>query len=242
MHVHHHRIASRQAVLLSALFSAAVVAALAFHVASKGGFASAPTPIRATGTAPVTPDTSRLMPPEDPGTSVFLDARRDLLLKYPSDVVPILDRARMEALGYIPVCDPMHALACFPVDPPAYEDTNFESAAFAIHVRDDLGSGAECLAVQPAEISEGAILLGETVFASFSFGDAAMSHRLDGRNYRAWRDGDCYELATRVATSVYEVWESGSIRRFTAADEATVRAILDGMLKSFRFQADLELL
>jgi|GEM_PF-2216419 hypothetical protein len=242
MHSAHHR-SSRRALLLSALFAAAVIAALAFYVASKDGRdPSVSGPIRSVGQADVAPDTGRLMAPEEPGTSLFLDAEHDLLLKYPSSIVPIRNRAEMETLGYIPVCDPLHAIVCFPYDPPAYEGTNFESSAFSIHLRDDIETEAECLAAQPAEDARGAVMLGGTVFASFSFGDAAMSHRLDGWNYRAFREGECYELATRVATSVYEVWEPGSIREFTLADEAAVRVELEKMLTSFRFQDDLELL
>ena len=245
MHDHHHKMTTRRAALLSALFAALAVAALAFYVASKGGFGGGVPagPIGSSGMpAPAAPDTGRLMAPEEPGISLFLDADHDLVLKYPSDIVPLRDRAAMEGLGYIPTCDPEHALVCFPYDPPAYEGTNFESAAFAIHLRDDLGTEAECLAAQPAENATGAVMLGGTVFSSFAFGDAAMSHRLDGRNYRAFRKGSCYELATRIATSVFEVWGPGSIRAFTPADEAEVRAALDKMLMSFRFQADLELL
>jgi len=236
---------TRRAALLSAFFAALVVAALAFYVADKGGFGGAtpPAPISSSGTPSTpAPDTGRLMAPEEPGTSLYLDSEHDLVLKYPSEIVPLRDRAAMEGLGYIPVCDPDHALVCFPYDPPEYSDTNFESSAFAIHLRDDLGTEAECMASQPAENAVGAVMLGGTVFSAFAFGDAAMGHQLDGRNYRAWRAGDCYELATRLGTTTFENWEPGSIRKFTPADEAAVRAVLDGMLKSFRFQADLELL
>src|SRR5688572_7495507 len=242
MHSAHQR-SSRRALLLSALFAAAVVAVLAFYVASKGvPDSSVSGPIRSVGQADVSPDTGRLMAPEEPGVNLFLDAEHDLVLKYPSAIQPIRNRAEMEALGYIPICDPLHAIVCFPYDPPAYAGTNFESSAFSIHLRDDIETEAECLAAQPAEDARGAVMLGGTVFASFSFGDAAMSHRLDGWNYRTFREGGCYELATRVATSVFEVWEPGSIREFTAADEAAVRVELEKMLTSFRFQDDLELL
>ena len=236
-----HDMKNRRALLLTALFAAIAVYALAFYVSSKGGFdEAAPSPIVAVGRVPPAPDAGRLMMPDEPGVSLFLDAEHDLVLKYPSEIVPLRSASEMEGLGYIPVCDPTIALVCFPYDPPAYEGTNFESAAFAIHLRRDLETESECLAVQPAEIAEGAVMLGETVFSSFSFGDAAMSHRLDGRNYRAFREGDCYELSTRIAMSVFEVWEPGSIREFTLSDAAAVRVELEKMLKSFRFQADLE--
>lgn len=233
----------RHALLLSALFSGVVIVALALLVSSRGGFVSRTTgPISSSGMATrPSIDTGRLMAPEEPGMNLYLDASHDLILKYPSAIAPLQDRAMMESLGYIPTCDPLHALVCFPYDPPEYADTNFGSAAFAIHLRDDLESEAECLAAQPAENADGAVMLGGTVFSSFSFGDAAMSHRLDGWNHRAFRKGNCYELATRIAMSVYEVWEPGSIREFTLADQAVVRAALDAMLKSFRFQTDLEL-
>ncbi|HTK60246.1 MAG TPA: hypothetical protein VL283_03530 [Candidatus Baltobacteraceae bacterium] len=233
---------TKYALLVSALFAAAVITALALYVASKGGpVAPAPAPADS-GTETPSVDTGRLMPPEDPGTSLYLDADHDLVLRYPSWIMPIRDPEAMAGFGYIPVCDPDHALVCFPYAPAAYEGTNFESAAFSIHIRGDLETEAECLAVQPAEDVEGAVMLGETVFSAFSFGDAAMSHRLDGRNYRAFHAGDCYELATRIATSAFEVWEPGSIREFTAADSAEVRAGLERILMSFRFQDDLELL
>jgi len=230
----------KHALLFSAFAAAAIVGMMAFYVASKGGFDVAVPELPQAPAYEPTLDPARLMPPEEEGVSLYLDADHDLLLRYPSEIVPILDRARMAKLGYIPTCDPDHALVCFPYDPPEYEGTNFESAAFSIHLRDDLETEAECMAVQPAERGDGAVLLGETVFSSFSFGDAAMSHRLDGWNYRAFREGDCYELATRIASSAFEVWEPGSVREFTLADQAKVRAGLEKILKSFRFQADLE--
>ncbi len=233
---------AKRAMLYSGLFAALVVAGMLWYGVSKQARAPLAGPIRSVGTAEVAPDTSRLMPPEEPGVSLFLDAEHDLLLKYPSSIAPLRDREAMGRLGYIPVCDPYHALVCFPYDPPAYEDTNFGSSAFAINLRADMETEAECLAAQPAEDARGAVLLGETVFSSFSFADAAMSHRLDGWNYRAFREGGCYELTTRVLSSAYEVWEPGAIREFTLADEAAVRLELEKMLKSFRFQADLELL
>lgn len=233
---------SRRAALVSALFAATFVGMMYLHLVSK-----APRPVPAPAppaAAPSEPafDTGRLMAPEEPGISLFLDAEHDLVLRYPVGIEPLRQAGEMEGLGLTPVCDPLHAIACFPYDPPEYEGTNFGSAAFAIHLRDDLGTEAECLAAQPAELATGAVMLGETVFSSFAFADAAMSHRLDGRDYRAFREGNCYELATRIFTSVYEVYEPGAVREFTLADEAAVRAALERMLMSFRFQSDLELL
>jgi hypothetical protein len=237
----HHRMTSRRAALVSALFAATVVGLMLLAVVSKAP-AGAPAPIANSGMTPPAVDTGRLMAPEEPGVNLFLDAEHDLVLRYPSGIVPLRNRAEMEGLGYIPVCDPLHALVCFPYDPPEYEGTNFGSAAFAVLLRDDLGTEAECLAAQPAELSTGAVMLGESVFSSFAFADAAMSHRLDGRSYRAFREGGCYELATRILTSAYEVHEPGTVREFMLADEAAVRAALERMLMSFRFQSDLELL
>ncbi len=228
-------------VVYSGLFAAIVMTALVWHVARKDGDASA-YPTSVTGQVEPTVDTGRLMAPEEPGTSLFLDAEHDLLLKYPSAIVPIRNRAEMEALGYIPVCDPAHALVCFPYAPPELAGTTFGNAAFSIHLRGDIETEAECLAVQPAETAHGAVMLGETVFSSFAFADAAMSHRLDGWNYRSFRNGNCYELATRITSTVYEVYEPGTIREFTEEDQASVRAALDAILKSFRFQEDQELI
>jgi hypothetical protein len=237
---------AKEAILVTGLFAALVVVVLAWYVSMLPKTAPAPETPSATGTPAAEegtpPESGRLMAPPGEGLALYTDSEHDFLLHYPSGITPLTSSAEMTSLGYIPTCDPDHAVVCFPYDPMEHVDTNFESAAFSVHLRDDIETEAECLAPQPAESASGAVAIGGTVFSSFQFGDAAMSHRLEGRNYRAWYGNDCYELATRIATSVFEVWEAGSIREFTANDELAVRMVLEAMLKSFRFQADLELL
>ncbi len=189
-----------------------------------------------------TGDPSRLMPPLDPGMSLYTNSQHDLMLEYPSRIVPLTDPEAMTAMGYIPACDPENAVVCFPIPQSEYPGTNFSNAAFSIRLRLDLKTEAACMTADNGEVANGQTTISETTFHVFAFGDAAMSHQLNGKNYRAFREGGCYELATRIATTTYEVYEEGTIRRFTDEDRAAVEAILDRMRSTFRFQDDLELL
>lgn len=230
----------KKMLLVSGLFAAAVIAALAWM------FSGRPSDDRekpdSSGMATMPEDGARLLPPSEPGLALYADGRRGFFLHYPEAIVPLTDADAMATLGYIPVCDPERALVCFPYGEKEYAGTNFGAAAFSVNLRADLAGEAACLSPQPGEAPDGAMSVGGTVFAAFSYADAAASHRLEGRSLRAWRDSGCVELSTRIESTVFEVWEPGSIRAFTPDDQADIRGVLEKMMASFRFQENLELL
>lgn len=185
---------------------------------------------------------ARLLPPAEPGLALYTDTRVGYFLHYPEAIVPLTDTGVMATLGYIPVCDPERAAVCFPYGEKEYAGTNFGAAAFSVNLRADLATEGECAAPQPGETPDGAMSVGGTVFTAFTYADAAASHRLDGRSLRAWRDSGCVELSARIESTVFEVWEPGSVRAFTPTDKADIQAVLEKMMASFRFQENLELL
>lgn len=227
---------ARLALLLTGLLSLLVVGSLTLYVLSLPRPAAPPAEPGPDASAT---ETGRLMPPEAPGIALYTDAAHDILVRHPAGIAAVTDRASFAALGHV-TCDPERSLVCFPYDPPTYADTNFTASSFDVLLRDDLATQEACAAVQPGETVLGASTMEGVTYAAFSYADAATSHRLEGRSWRAFRAGNCYELSQRIMTSVFEVWEPGSIRRFAPADDAAVREALDNLLSGFRFQENLD--
>lgn len=216
--------------LLSALFAAAVLGVLIFVVYRERATQAPTRPISSVGIVQVSTSTPEL---GSPGT--YVDADYGFSVTYPETVVPTADTEAMATMGYIPVCDPELAIVCFPYGKEEYAGKNFESAAFAVHDRTDLKDETACAKPQPEEQADGNAVIGGLTFRKYSFGDAAVSHQLTGENYRRYQDGTCFELSTRTLTTTFEVWEPGSIERFTDADRMALQRVLEDMLLSFRF-------
>jgi len=212
--------------LVSGLFAATVIAALLAY-----GLTHTPAQIPASAPPPAAVEAATTTPV---GPFVYANDTYGFTLAYPDSATATTDAAEMTASGYIPVCDPDHAVACFIYGLPKYAGTNFGNAAFAVHIRKDLKTKTACDSPQDDQ-DDGAATIGGTSFRKFAFSDAAMSHRLDGENYRVFRDDTCFELSTRVATTVYEVYAPGMVSRFTDLDRSAVQHVLDTMLMSFRF-------
>lgn len=60
-----------------------------------------------------------------------------------------------------------------------------------------------------------------------------MSHDLAANLYHGFTHRRCYELAVRVAFSVFGVYEAGTIKEFTKADQKHVSVELMRILDSF---------
>jgi len=170
-------------------------------------------------------------------TKTYSDTNLGFTVQYPDDLTPIVDRVKMRLTGYIPACDPDHAIVCFPLDTSAYSGTNFESAAFGVQMRDDLKGQAACAAPSNGETALGVATINGTAFNVFSLSDSGAGHHAEGQNFRVFRDKNCLELSTRIDTMAFENWPPGTIKRFTEGDQAIVQLILDGMRKSFTFEA-----
>lgn len=117
-----------------------------------------------------------------------------------------------------------------------YAGTNFESAGLSIRTRSDLSTKTSCLTTPPegyagltATTSEAADYA-TSVFAPL--GDAGAGHYASGALYRLFAKGSCTEFETRLGETQFANYPEGSIREFTDADRAAVKAEFAALLAS----------
>lgn len=123
---------------------------------------------------------------------------------------------------------------CFHHDGAAYAGTNFDGAGLAIAKRADLATESACLTTVP----DGYAHLKPQVHADSGYdtslfaplGGAGTGHAARVADYRLFVSGACYELRTRIATAQYGDDPAGSVREFTANDEAEVQGDLGELL------------
>ncbi len=216
-----------QILVVSGLFAATVIAALVLFIPN--------VPKSPVVQPVVTPPVTQPQPVPSTSHKIYTNTQSGFSVQYPDTILYTEDAQDMQLSGYIPVCDPDYAVVCFPIPKETYSGTNFGSAAFAVHLRDDLKTRTACETSQNGELIDGVATINGISYKKFSYGEAATSHRLDGENYRTYRDGTCFELSTRVATTVFEVYEPGTITLFSDDNRSALQAALERMLLSFRF-------
>lgn len=231
-------------LLVSGLIAAAVVAGLAWYVSysmyGPGGGASEFPDRTLPPQGPERQDDARFMPPAE-ASEIYSDARQRFFFYHPEDAEVIVDAARMAEEGHGPVCNPEEAVVCVPYGKERYAGTNFGDAGFSVRILPDRDA-ASCLAARPLEQPAGVTDVNDTRFRVYEISEGAMSHRLEGRNYRVFRSLTCFELATRIYTSVFEVHDPSVVREFTETDRAAVETALDAMFRRFWFRGYVELL
>lgn len=67
----------------------------------------------------------------------------------------------------------------------------------------------------------------------FETGEGAVSHRSESVVHRTFREGACWELEARIGSSVYEVYEEGTVERFTEEDRGELRNQLSEIVGTF---------
>lgn len=135
------------------------------------------------------------------------------------------------ASSYIPPCEPGFAY-CLYYDGMAYEGSNFDGAGLGITRRADLST--TCLTAAPdgyAGLTPKTQMGSGYATSLFDgLGDAGAGHYAKDQVYRLQANNACYELRTRIAATQYANEEPGTVREFTAADEAILAAKLRGHL------------
>ncbi len=118
-----------------------------------------------------------------------------------------------------------------------YQGTNFESAGVRIQKRPDLASESVCLRTPPDGYGAGTQPATTSSFSSygasvFSVGDAGAGHYASGDLYRVFYrpTATCYELETRIGATQFANYPAGSIKEFTADDQAALTASLNDLL------------
>jgi hypothetical protein len=135
--------------------------------------------------------------------------------------------------SYIPACETGFAY-CVYYNDGEYDDTNFEAAGVGITKRLDLTTESTCLQTVPDGYADlKPVTHDDTNYATSVFaplGDAGVGHFSKEKLYRLFTMDSCYEIRTRVGQTQFANYPEGSIREFTAADEAAVTALLDEQL------------
>lgn len=165
----------------------------------------------------------------------FTDSQKRFSINVPDGARVITDKATMAMVGYMPSCNTDTAVACIVFASSTYPNSNFQNASISLNVS-PLMTETLCLAQNHMEQkSDGLITISGVSFASFSAGDAAMSHQSSGIDYRTFKDNTCYEITTRVNTTTYEVYEEGSIQRFTDSQKIAIEQAIEKAVQSFTF-------
>ncbi len=137
--------------------------------------------------------------------------------------------------AYIPPCDPIFNYCLF-YSGTAYAGTNFESAGLRIQNRTDLTTQTTCLNALPTSYTDMMPVIASNsgyMTAVFSpLGDAGAGHYATGAEYRLWSGGSCYEFETRLGQTQFANYPAGSIKEFTADNQATVQAGLEAMINN----------
>ncbi|MFH1192719.1 MAG: hypothetical protein V1656_00130 [Candidatus Jorgensenbacteria bacterium] len=157
-------------------------------------------------------------------------------IRYAEDMAFVADKEKIQLSGYVPLCDPETSLACVVYPESLLPGRNFQGGGVAVGVLNDRKDEAACLALQNEMGAEAPVLIGGREFSAYRFSDAAMSHQSSGENYRAFANGRCYQISTRINTTTFEVYEAGTIARFTDAERAAVAQKLQDVAMSFTFE------
>ena len=168
--------------------------------------------------------------------NVYKDPVYGFSIRYSEEAKPITDKDKIVLSGYIPVCDPDATLACFVFPSSTFPDSNFSSAGVGVAILKEFKTEETCLARRETERSdEGFRAINEAKFKVYSYGEGAAGHHSNGLNYRGFHDDTCYQLSTRLNTTVFENYEPGTITRFDMGQENKLLEKMDEMIASFSF-------
>lgn len=147
--------------------------------------------------------------------------------------------------GYIPVCDDRgiaesNTLVCFAYPKAKFEGyPTFEAATFSVAVIETARTERQCF----SELLDDAIdkprapkveRINGVRFRVFQIGTGAMNQDVDGREYRSYHRGSCYQLSIRTETASAAVFDPG-VKELSKTDWVEVNGRLEECLRSFRF-------
>ncbi len=141
--------------------------------------------------------------------------------------------------SYIPPCEAGFNY-CLYYNGTQYQGTNFESAGLRIKKRTDISSEKLCLSTPPAGFSAKTTPQATAADSAYSLsvfspiGNAAAGHFSNGALYRLFlKDGlKCYEFETRIGQTQFANYPAGTIKQFTASDQAVVNAQFTDILNT----------
>ena len=176
------------------------------------------------------------MPPEVTSTvKTYRSSAYNFVFKYPasSTLYESKDKEKIQSLSYIPPCEPELSVVCVAIPPSLYANTNFGGAGFSVNYIADGKNEQSC--ITGSESAGEKINRNGITFYHNRRGDAAMSHQSAEEVYRTFHDGACLEAALRINSTTFEVYESGTVDRFTDDDRSAVTKALENVFSTFRF-------
>jgi hypothetical protein len=174
--------------------------------------------------------------PENFTATSYRNAGYGFELEY-GDEFTLLEGAELiQAQSYIPPCEP-DSIVCLYYPKESFGNTNFGGAGVGIRVIPNVDT-CPVRADQGAGIETGSEQINGVDFEVVVTGGAAMHKQNKDAIYRVAKEGLCYEMLVRLNTSAFEVYEPGTIQRFTPQMETEVYAALSGVLQSLRFLSD----
>lgn len=159
-----------------------------------------------------------------------------ILFAYPSRAELYTKERREEVRGltYIPVCDPDTMSGCVVYGKDAFPGSTFSGSAVSFAVLPI--NETECYSVDNAPLSSGEKVFDTVAFRRYEVGDAAAGHYLKGNIYRGWKDVRCLEMKSTMTMTNIGVYEPGTIKEFTEAEQAVLFAEMESVLDTIRFQ------
>jgi len=161
-------------------------------------------------------------------------------MAYPSaDFGLATNPAQILIRSYIPPCG-SNFNYCLYYKGDAYAGTNFESAGVRYQKRTDLSTERTCLNTPPDGFDSTFVPTAsssEDTYSSSVFnpvGDAGAGHTASGSLYRLFvrANSSCYEFETRIGKTQFANYPAGSIKEFTATDEANVATELSAVIQN----------
>jgi hypothetical protein len=164
----------------------------------------------------------------------YVDPHHLFTFQYPPDAKVITAQNQLGATGYLPVCDPQTSQVCAFFSSDKFPGSNFDGAGVSVNMLPDVKTAKACQAGLNGAQPVGNRIINGVTFSAFSDGDAAMSHASVGNDYQTFVQGTCYQVTTRVFTTTFDVYPPGTIKEYTAAQDAQMKQVLDSIVASFR--------
>jgi hypothetical protein len=142
----------------------------------------------------------------------------------------------IQAQSYIPPCEP-NSIVCLYYPKESFGNTNFGGGGVGIRVVPNVDK-CPAPADQGSGIEMGSEQINGVDFEVAVTEGAAMHKQNKDSIYQVVHGGHCYEVLLRLNTSAFEVYEPGTIGRFTPQMETEVYVALSKVLQSLRFGFD----
>jgi hypothetical protein len=235
---------SKFGVVIVLILAVAIVVAAGFYFLSpKGGGPISPSNASGTASSGSSPSLVLTSPSGTATTSGNSVSDGTITFTVPDNFGLAVSPQQILVRSYIPPCDPDFTY-CLYYNGTAYKGTNFDSAGIRIERRTDLTSSSTCMNTPPtgyANFTPTSTTAADYLTSEFTpLGNAGAGHYAVGTLYRLWYEGNdrCYEFETRIGQSQFANYPSGTIQKFTSADQSSLQSAMQNFLNGITLPND----